>query len=72
MNKFITKGLSVKVPSWGGKEIFVITQDHGNEVTLSNGERIYKAKCVPANGVQSILDASKNRRKEAEKIGRKK
>ncbi len=67
MSSQIKVGYSVTVPEWRGTGVLTVTEDHGNEVTLSNGMRIYKAKCVP------IWGANKSRGKtEAEKILAKK
>ena len=38
----IKVGATVTVPSWGPEE-FQVRADHGHEVTLSSGERVYKA-----------------------------
>lgn len=57
----------VTVPSWPNSGKLTVKQDHGNEVTLSNGERIYKAKCVI-----DVRESVKNRRLASEKILNKK
>lgn len=57
----------VTVPSWPNSGKLIVKKDHGNEVTLSNGERIYKAKCV-----LDIRETVKNRESAAQKIINKK
>jgi hypothetical protein len=56
----------VRAPSFGAG-VFTVREDHGAEVVLSNGERIYKAKCTPCGGVKDRLAA---RLAQSEKIGR--
>lgn len=46
MPSLIMIGSVVSVPAWPDSGKLIVKKDHGNEVTLSNGERIYKAKCV--------------------------
>ena len=58
MSMSIRKGDPVTVPSWPNSGKLTVTEDHGNEVTLSNGERIYKAKCV-LDWRQKILNNKK-------------
>lgn len=66
----IRVGTPVTVPQWGNLTATVVA-DHGSEVTLSNGERIYKAKCFPVRGtVSSVRAANAARKERADKIGR--
>lgn len=57
----IKVGSPVTVPSWPNSGELTVVQDHGNEVTLSNGERIYKAKCV-LNWRKVVADRKKAKR----------
>ncbi len=63
----ITNGSVVSVPSWPNSGDLTVKQDHGNEVTLSNGERIYKAKCV-----LNLRATISNKKERANKILNKK
>lgn len=63
----ISVGWVVSVPSWPRTGDFTVTKDHVNEVTLSNGERIYKAKCLP-----NLRLTLENKKRAAEKILNKK
>ena len=67
MASMISVGTVVTVPSWPNSGDLTVKTDHGNEVTLSNGERIYKAKCVI-----NIRATVENKRRMADKIGKRK